>query len=40
MASGTSLGKTPNQVLEHLKNPLNQDLMVTIMDQVEDMWNQ
>lgn len=40
MNSGTALGKTPNQVLEYLKNPLNQDMMVQLMDQVENMWNE
>ena len=39
MASGTSIGKTPTQALEYFKNPMNQDLMVQLMDQVENMWN-
>lgn len=40
MNSGTALGKTPNQVIEHFKNPMNQDLMVQLMEQVEGMWNE
>lgn len=37
--SGTVLGKTPADVLEFLKNPLNEDILVNIQEPVEDEWN-
>ena len=34
----TKLGKTPDQCLEFLKNPLNEEHMMSIMSQVEYYW--
>ena len=40
MATGTALGKTPVGVVEFLKNPLHQEVLVELMDKVEKMWNE
>lgn len=37
--SSTMLGKTPNDVAEYLKNPLNEQLLVEIQNKVEKTWN-
>ena len=40
MDSGTALGKTPLAVIEYLKNPLNQEVLIGLMERVEKMWNE
>lgn len=37
--SGTALGRTPSDVVTFLKNPLNEEVMVKLMSNVEGMWN-
>lgn len=39
MQTSTMLGKTPSDVLEYLKNPLNEQLLVDIQSKVEKTWN-
>jgi hypothetical protein len=39
MESSTILGKTPSDVTEYLKNPLNEQLLVDIQTKVEKTWN-
>lgn len=39
MESGTMLGKTPSDVVEYLKNPLNEQILVDIQNKVEKTWN-
>ena len=37
--SGTALGRTPSDVVAFLKNPLNEEIMMKLMSNVEGMWN-
>jgi hypothetical protein len=37
--SGTVLGKTPSDILEFLKNPLNEQILIDIQEKVEKTWN-
>lgn len=37
--SGTMLGKNPSDVVEYLKNPINEDVLVAIQEPVEREWN-
>jgi hypothetical protein len=37
--SGIALGRTPSDVVAFLKNPLNEEVMLKIMSNVEGMWN-
>lgn len=37
--SGTALGRTPSDVVTFLKNPLNEEVMMKLMSNVEGMWN-
>ena len=39
MQSGTMLGKTPTDVVEYLKNPLNDQILLDIQQKVEKTWN-
>jgi len=39
MQSGTMLGKTPSDVVEYLKNPLNEQVLVDIQGKIEKTWN-
>lgn len=39
MASGAMLGKTPAEVAEYLKNPLNEEILMDITRNVEQHWN-
>jgi hypothetical protein len=39
MNSGTAMGKSSAAVSEFLKNPLNQEIMLDLMERVEKMWN-
>jgi len=37
--SNTMLGKNPTDIVEYLKNPLNEDVLVGIQEPVESYWN-
>ena len=37
--TSTMLGKNPADVVEYLKNPLNEDILVAIQEPVEAQWN-
>jgi hypothetical protein len=39
MASGAMLGKTPAEVSEYLKNPLNEEILMDLTRTVEKHWN-
>jgi hypothetical protein len=39
MSSNTMLGKNAADVVEHLKNPLNEDILADITRSVENYWN-
>ena len=39
LESSTILGKTPSDVLEYLKNPLNEQMLVDLQGKVEKTWN-
>jgi len=39
MASSSMLGKNPSDVVEFLKNPINEDVLVAIQEPVEKEWN-
>jgi hypothetical protein len=39
LESGALLGKTNADCVEHLKNPLNEEVMMSLMRRVEQMWN-
>ena len=38
LESGAILGKTPSDVLEFLKNPLNEQTLIDIQSKVEKTW--
>lgn len=38
LESGTILGKTPSDVVEYLKNPLNEQLLTDVQSKVEKTW--
>ena len=38
--SSALMGRTPSDVLEYLKNPLNEEILVDITKRVEKFWNQ
>jgi hypothetical protein len=38
MQSGTMLGKTPTDVVEYLKNPLNDQILTDLQQKVEKTW--
>jgi uncharacterized coiled-coil protein SlyX len=40
METTTMLGRTPMDVLEYLKNPLNEEILVNLTKKVEKYWNQ
>lgn len=40
MSSGTMLGKNPSDVVEFLKNPLNEEILKDLMSRVEKYWNE
>lgn len=40
MKTGTMLGRTPSDVAEYLKNPLNEEILVDLQKAVEKYWNQ
>lgn len=39
MESGAMLGKTPAEVAEYLKNPLNEEILMNLTRNVEQHWN-
>lgn len=39
MDTATMLGKNPADIVEYLKNPLNEDVLVAIQEPVEKEWN-
>jgi hypothetical protein len=39
MKSGAMLGKTPADVVEYLKNPLNEEILMDMTKTVEQYWN-
>lgn len=39
MKSGAMLGKTPSDVIEYLKNPLNEEILMDMVKTVEQFWN-
>jgi hypothetical protein len=39
MQSGTMLGKTPTDIVEYLKNPLNDQILIDLQQKVEKTWN-
>lgn len=40
LESSTMLGRTPTDVLEYLKNPLNEEVLIRLTKKVEKYWNQ
>jgi hypothetical protein len=40
METTTMLGRTPSDVVEYLKNPLNEEILVNLTKKVEKYWNQ
>jgi hypothetical protein len=36
--SGAMLGKTPSEIVQYLKNPLNEEILMDIMKTVEEYW--
>lgn len=40
METTTMLGRTPLDVLEYLKNPLNEEILIDLQKKVEKYWNQ
>jgi hypothetical protein len=40
MESTTMLGRTPSDIVEYLKNPLNEEILVDLTRKVEKYWNQ
>jgi hypothetical protein len=39
MGTSNVLGKNPSEVVEHLKNPLNEEMLKMIQSEVEKYWN-
>jgi hypothetical protein len=39
MASSTMLGKNPSEIVEHLKNPLNEEILKDLTKNIEKYWN-
>jgi hypothetical protein len=39
METVTMLGKTPSDVVEYLKNPLNEQILLSIQSKIETYWN-
>jgi hypothetical protein len=40
MESGVAMGKNPTQVVEFLKNPLNEEVLKRVVYRVEQFWKQ
>lgn len=39
METGTMLGRTPSDVAEYLRNPLNEEILINLTKKVEKYWN-
>jgi hypothetical protein len=39
MATTTMMGRTQSDVVEYLKNPLNEEILVDLTKKVEQYWN-
>ena len=39
MSTATMLGRNPSDILEYLKNPMNEEVLVAIQEFVENEWN-
>lgn len=39
MQSGANMGRTPSDVTEYLKNPLNEEILKDLLNKVEKYWN-
>jgi len=39
MDSGQVVGKTPTQVVEYLRNPLNEEIFKSLLSEIEKTWN-
>lgn len=39
MKTGTAIGKNPSDIIEFLKNPINEDVMNSILKEVDEYWN-
>jgi hypothetical protein len=39
-SSSTMLGRNPSDVLEYLKNPLNEEILKDLLKSTEKYWNQ
>jgi hypothetical protein len=37
--SGTLLGRNPSDIVEFLKNPLNEDVLKDLNNRIEKLWN-
>jgi hypothetical protein len=37
--SSTMLGRNPSEVVEYLRNPLNENILIDLMNSIEDYWN-
>jgi len=35
----TMLGRNPSEVVEYLRNPLNENILIDLMNSIEDYWN-
>jgi hypothetical protein len=40
METSTMLGRTPSDIVEYLKNPLNESILIALQKKVENYWNQ
>jgi hypothetical protein len=38
-SSSTMLGRNVSDVVQYLKNPLNEDMLVRLMEEIEGYWN-
>lgn len=39
MKSATMIGKNPSDIVEYLKNPLNEEILADMIKTVEGYWN-
>jgi hypothetical protein len=39
MKTGTILGRNVSDVVEYLKNPMNEDIYKALNEEVEKLWN-
>lgn len=39
METGTMLGRTPSDIAEYLRNPLNEEILINLTKKVEKYWN-